>query len=61
VQGGFGSAVLQLLNQRGLILPCTTLGYADNFIEHGPQSTLWRNACIDADGIARAAAALMSH
>jgi 1-deoxy-D-xylulose-5-phosphate synthase len=61
VQGGFGSAVLQLLNQRGLLLPCTTLGYADNFIEHGPQSTLWRNAGIDADGIARAAAALMSH
>jgi 1-deoxy-D-xylulose-5-phosphate synthase len=59
VQGGFGSAVLQLLNQRGLFLPCSTLGYADNFIEHGPQSTLWRNAGIDADGIVQAAAALM--
>lgn len=59
IQGGFGSAVLQLLNQRGLRLPTATLGYEDNFIEHGPQAVLWRNAGIDADGIARAALALM--
>ena len=53
VQGGFGSAVLEALNERGLHLPVRRLGYADRFIEHGPQAVLWRAAGIDADGIAR--------
>ena len=51
VQGGFGSAVLEALNERGLHLPVRRLGYADRFIEHGPQAVLWRAAGIDADGI----------
>ena len=53
VQGGFGSAVLEALNERGLHLPVRRLGYKDRFIEHGPQAVLWRAAGIDADGIAR--------
>ena len=53
VQGGFGSAVLEALNERGLHLPVRRLGYDDRFIEHGPQAVLWRAAGIDADGIAR--------
>jgi 1-deoxy-D-xylulose-5-phosphate synthase len=53
VQSGFGSAVLEALNERGLHLPVRRLGYADRFIEHGPQAVLWRAAGIDADGIAR--------
>ena len=53
VQGGFGSAVLEVLNERGLHLPVRRLGYEDRFIEHGPQAVLWRAAGIDADGIAR--------
>ena len=53
VQGGFGSAVLEVLNERGLHLPVHRLGYEDRFIEHGPQAVLWRAAGIDADGIAR--------
>ena len=53
VQGGFGSAVLEALNERGLHLPVQRLGYVDRFIEHGPQAVLWRAAGIDADGIAR--------
>jgi 1-deoxy-D-xylulose-5-phosphate synthase len=51
--GGFGSGVLQLLNERGLHLPVKILGYGDTFIEHGPQATLWNNAGIDADGIVK--------
>ena len=51
VQGGFGSAVLEALNERGLHLPVRRLGYEDRFIEHGPQAVLWRAAGIDADGI----------
>ncbi len=57
--GGFGSTVLQLLNQRGLHLPIKILGYSDTFIEHGPQATLWSNAGIDADGIVRSVQELL--
>ena len=59
VQGGFGSAVLEALNERGLHLPVRRLGYADRFIEHGPQAVLWRAAGIDADGTARSVLALL--
>ncbi len=57
--GGFGSAVLQLLNEQGLYLPVKILGYNDTFIEHGPQSTLWNNAGIDTEGIVRSVLELM--
>jgi 1-deoxy-D-xylulose-5-phosphate synthase len=56
---GFGSGVLQLLNQRGLHLPVKILGYADRFVEHGPQATLWHNAGIDTDGIVRSVQKLL--
>ncbi len=59
IQGGFGSAVVQLLQERDLLLPVRTLGYPDTFIEHGPQATLWANTGIDAAGIARTATALV--
>jgi hypothetical protein len=58
---GFGSGVLQLLNERGLHLPVKILGYADSFVEHGPQTTLWNNAGIDADGIVRLAIGTSDH
>lgn len=58
--GGFGSSVLQLLNEQGLHLPVTILGYGDTFIEHGPQATLWRNADIDTDGIVGSVTKLMA-
>ena len=59
VQGGFGSAVLELLQQNALHLPVTMLGFGDQFIEHGPQSVLWHNAGIDAEGIAAAVHSLV--
>ncbi len=59
-QGGFGSGVLQLLNQRGLHLPVRILGYDDTFIEHGPQATLWHNAGLDSDGIVENVCQLLS-
>lgn len=59
VLGGFGSAVLQLLHERGLHLPCAILGHPDHFIEHGPQSILWADSGIDADGIVRSALNLL--
>jgi len=58
--GGFGSAVLQSLNEQGLHLPMKILGYGDTFTEHGPQATLWKNAGIDADGIVQSVLELVS-
>ena len=55
-QGGFGSSILELFSRRGLYAVQTCmLGHPDNFVEHGPQSTLWKNSHIDAPSIIRAA------
>lgn len=59
IQGGFGSGVQQMLQQRGLLVPVRCLGYGDLFIEQGSQATLWADAGIDAVGIARAASELV--
>ena len=59
ILGGFGSGVLQLLNERGLLLPCVILGHPDHFVEHGPQNVLWADSGIDADGIVRSVQALL--
>ena len=52
ILGGFGSAVMQTLQAQGLCVPVKTLGYADVFQDQGPQSLLWREAGLDAAGIA---------
>jgi 1-deoxy-D-xylulose-5-phosphate synthase len=58
--GGFGSAVLELLAASNLLhVRVHVLGYDDNFIEHGPQETLWRKGQIDAPAIINAAMELM--
>ena len=55
-QGGFGSSILELFSRRGLYAVQTCmLGHPDNFVEHGPQSTLWKNSHIDAPCIIRSA------
>ena len=51
VLGGFGSAVMQSLYERGVFVPVKVLGYGDAFIEQGPQAALWREAGIDTEGI----------
>ena len=60
VQGGFGSAVLQMLHENGLQIQVKCLGYGDLFVEQGDQSILWQKAGIDADGIILAARQLLS-
>ena len=55
-QGGFGSSILELFSNRGLYSVQTCLlGHPDNFIEHGPQKTLWKNSLIDTPAIIKAA------
>jgi 1-deoxy-D-xylulose-5-phosphate synthase len=60
-QGGFGSAVLECLNEHG-VTGChvTCLGISDAFVDHGPQELL-RSICgIDAPAIVNAAKNLIS-
>jgi 1-deoxy-D-xylulose-5-phosphate synthase len=59
-QGGWGSAVLELLSARHLhhIKTCI-LAHPDHFVEHGPQKTLWKNSGLDSQSIISAALELM--
>lgn len=61
LQGGFGSAVLEMF-QECLFTPSgfTRLGIPDTFVLHGGQDTLRNLYGIDAEGIERAALALMN-
>ncbi len=61
LQGGFGSAVLEMF-QESLFTPSgfMRLGIPDTFVPHGGQSTLRNLYGIDAEGIERAALALMN-
>jgi 1-deoxy-D-xylulose-5-phosphate synthase len=55
LQGGFGSAVLELLQEKGLSsVHVKRLGIPDLFVEHGPPSLLRAKYGIDEAGIYRA-------
>ncbi len=59
-QGGWGSSVLELLAERHLFQVKTMiLAHPDQFIEHGPQKTLWKNSGLDSPSIISAAMDLM--
>jgi 1-deoxy-D-xylulose-5-phosphate synthase len=54
VAGGFGSAVSELLQERGRQVELEIIGIPDEHVDHGAQN-LWRHHYgLDADGIARA-------
>ena len=56
LQGGFGSAVLELLYDSGLQhVKTKRLGIPDRYIEQGSQAQLRNDVGIDAQGIAAAA------
>jgi len=55
LQGGFGSAILEWLNDNGLSNQVIRLGIPDRFIDHGTQAELYRECGIDAEGIYSAA------
>ena len=50
--GGFGSAVLELLAARGVLVPVSLVGLPDHFIEHGPVPILRADAGLTADEVA---------
>jgi 1-deoxy-D-xylulose-5-phosphate synthase len=52
LQGGFGSAVLELLQEESCpSVQVKRLGFPDLFLEHGPQSLLRSKYGVDEDGI----------
>jgi len=52
LQGGFGSAVLEMLADRGIRTPrLTRVGVSDEFVAHGPAALLRSRYGIDAAGI----------
>ncbi len=60
--GGFGSAVLELLEEQGLSnVKLRRLGIPDIFLEHGPPQILRRKYGLDAAGIARAVKKLLGN
>ncbi|UCD83631.1 MAG: 1-deoxy-D-xylulose-5-phosphate synthase [Deltaproteobacteria bacterium] len=55
LQGGFGSAVLELLAENGVSgVKVKRLGIDDRFVEHGPVDRLRKECGIDTEGIEKA-------
>lgn len=60
LQGGFGSAVLELLEEERITdVRIKRLGIPDRYIEHGSQAQLRKDLGLDAEGIAAAAEAFL--
>jgi len=53
LMGGAGSAVLEFLQARAIVMPVLNLGYPDLFIEHGDPGKLNASLGLDAAGIER--------
>jgi len=49
--GGAGSAVLEALQQAGILMPVLVLGLPDEFIEHGDPAVLMSRCGLDSAGI----------
>jgi 1-deoxy-D-xylulose-5-phosphate synthase len=62
IQGGFGSAILELLGDHGINDTIVKrLGINDHFVEHGPQDMLRGKYQVDAAAIIKAALAMLNH
>jgi len=53
LQGGFGSAVLEMLQDHGCRVPVKRLGIPDHFVEHGKREKLLELLGLDGPGVAR--------
>jgi 1-deoxy-D-xylulose-5-phosphate synthase len=61
LMGGFGSAVLEWLNDNGFNTKVVRLGIPDRFIEHGKPQELYHECGLDADGIYQTAKRIATH
>jgi 1-deoxy-D-xylulose-5-phosphate synthase len=52
VQGGFGSAVLEFINEHGYKADVKIMGIPDRLVEHGTPKQLYAEIGLDANGIA---------
>jgi len=52
VVGGFGSAVLEFMNEHGYSAEVRIMGIPDRLVEHGTPKQLYDEIGIDANGIA---------
>ncbi|HYC41200.1 MAG TPA: 1-deoxy-D-xylulose-5-phosphate synthase [Chitinophagaceae bacterium] len=59
VKGGFGSAILEFMNEHGYRNELMILGIPDRVVEHGTPKELYRECGYDAEAIAEAARRLM--
>ena len=60
LQGGFGSAVAELIVDKNIDIDLTRIGLPDKFIEHGSQEELWKRYGLDKAGIRQKIKAVMS-
>ena len=61
IAGGFGSAVLELLAEKGIChVKVRRLGIPDKFVEHGPPKLLHQLYGYDAEAIAKSASELVT-
>jgi len=51
LMGGFGSAVLEFMSDRGYKADVIRLGIPDEYIHHGTQEELWADCGMDARAI----------
>ena len=51
IVGGAGSAVLEFLNRKQLLIPCLRLGLSDQFPSHGSREQVLKEYGLDATGI----------
>ena len=49
--GGFGSAVLEYLNENNINIKLKIMGIPDKFIEHGPRDKLLKKLRLDSGSI----------
>ncbi|HAR94851.1 MAG TPA: hypothetical protein DCR97_02655 [Deltaproteobacteria bacterium] len=49
--GGFGSGILEVLSEEGVIAEVKRLGMSDRFLRHGSQSALRAELGLDVEGI----------
>ncbi len=62
LQGGFGSAVLECLNDHGISgFMMERLGITDVFVEHGPQNLLRTKYKIDSEAIVNSALKILGY
>ena len=53
IQGGFGSAILEFMNEHGYKADVKIMGIPDRLVEHGTPKQLYDEIGIDANGIAQ--------